>query len=332
MRTPPLTDVKKHFQMLLIGCGLFLWCARAVLLAQPPPLNTEPSTPVGSAINSIAAPASSLQSPDILSGLINLEFSNYHLTARGLNLQNQGLIVQPKLLLYWKLYAPRDQTADVNEVTLTTGLWNDVDTEPSGVQPGNWNEIDPSAGINVKFLRDWTFESPFTAFISETDSYPTTWNWDPHLSYHDHFLPNFSFNPYVEFFFEISNKSTIVFNQATSQSGCYGVLGFDPTYVVKNLPLKLELPTYLTLPSDNFYQRVDGTGGGTGLGLVSTMFKATVPLEFIPKSYGTWSVYGGVQYDYLNNPGLLDGNEFVGAANNRERNIVQFHGGLTIRF
>jgi len=296
------------------------------------PVDTEPSTPINSSINAVAAPDSSTQSPSILSGLINLEFSNYHLTPRGLNLQNQGLVAQPKLLLYWKLYAPKDQAQDVNEITLTTGVWNDVDTEQSGVRPGNWNEIDPSAGLNVKFLRDWTFESPFTAFMSETHSFPTCWNWDPRLTYHDHFISDFSFNPYIEFFYEISNKSTIAFDRSKAPSGYYGAVGFDPTYAFKDIPLKLELPTYMTLPSDHFYQQRNGAGGGTGVGLISTMFKATVPLEFISKSYGDWSVYAGVQYDYLNNPGLLAGNQFDGAAHSRERNMVQYHAGITIRF
>jgi hypothetical protein len=310
---------------------LFLFSGTWVLAAQNP-LNTQPSTPVNSPVNSIAAPESSATSPSILSGLLNLEFSDHHLTPRGVDLQQRGLVAQPKLLLYWKLYAPRDQKADLNEISLTTGVWNDVDTVQSGVRPSNWNEIDPSAGINVKFLRDWTFESPFTAFMSESHSYPTTWNWDPRLTYHDHFIPHFSFNAYVEFFDELYNKSTVVFDQSKTQSGYYGALGFDPTYVFQGIPLKLELPSYLTIPSNEFYQKADGSPGGSGLGLISTMFKATVPLEFISKSYGVWSVYAGVQYDYLNNPGLLDGNQLLTSSPVRDRSIVQYHAGLTIHF
>jgi len=306
-------------------------CGSSALAGQAP-LSTLPSTPVNSAVNSIAAPTSSIESPGILSGLLNLEFSNYHLTPRGLNLQDRGLVSQPKLLLYWKLYGNRDPKADVNEVTLTTGVWNDVDTVQSGVRPSNWNEIDPSFGINVKFLRDWTFESPFTAFMSEAHCYPTTWNWDPRLTYHDHFLPDFSFNPYVEFFDELFNKSTVVFDWNTAQPGYYGVIGFDPTYVFRDIPLKLELPSNINLVSNDYYQRSNGTGGGSGFGLISTMLKATVPLEFMPKNYGQWSVYAAVQYDYLNNPGLLDGNQALQTTSNRQRSYVVFHGGLTIRF
>jgi len=284
--------VKTLYLTCCFGLVLISGCGASAQVSQTP-LTTLPSTPVNSPISSIAAPASSLKSSSILTGLLNFEFSNYHLTARGLNLQDRGLISQPKLLLYWRLYGNRDPKTDLNEVTLTTGVWNDVDTVQSGVHPSNWNEIDPSAGINVRFLRDWSLESPFTAFMSESHSYPTTWNWEPHLTYHDHFLRDFSFNPYVGLFDELYNKSTVVFNPATAQSGYYGILGFDPTYIFRDIPLKLELPTYLTLTSNDFYQRSAGTGGGNGLGLVATTFKATVPLEFIPSDCGTWSVYAG---------------------------------------
>jgi hypothetical protein len=270
---------------------------------------------------------------EIVHGLINLDFTDHHLTSRGINLENKGLVTQQLLRLDWELYKPKPATDQVfNELTLTTSLWNDIDTHRSGVDPGNWNEIDPAIGPNVKFLKDWTLESPFIAFVSETGSYPTCWAWDPKLTYHDHFVKNFSINPYVEFFDELQNKITVVLGPAQSHESYYGVVGMDPTYSFEKIPLKLELPTYATIPGENFYQRANGSGGGTDLGLFSTMFKATVPLNGISPAYGKWSVYAGVQYDYLNNPGLLDGNQIAGAAQSRERNIVVFHGGITFRF
>jgi len=270
---------------------------------------------------------------DIVHGLINLDFTDHHLTSRGINLQNEGLVTQQLLRLDWELYHPQPAPdLTINEVTLTTAPWNDIDTHQSGVDPGNWNEIDPTIGPNMKFLKDWTFESPFTAFVSETSSYPTCWAWDPRLTYHDHFIKNFSINPYVEFFDELDNKITVVLVPAQSQKSYYGAVGMDPTYAFQQIPLKVELPTYFTIPGENFYQRADGSGGGTDVGLFSTTLKATVPLDCISPSYGKWSVYVAVQYDYLNNPGLLDGNQIVGADHSRKRSIVVFHGGITFRF
>jgi hypothetical protein len=270
---------------------------------------------------------------DFVHGLINLEFSDYHLTPRGINLQDKGLIFQPLVRLDWNLYKPKLATNQiVNAATLTTAVWNDLDTVRSGVDPGHWNEIDFIVGPNAVLFNDWSLESPFIAFKSETGSYPTCWAWDPRLTYHDHFLNNFSLNPYVEFFDELKNKITVVLVPAESESSFYFAFGMDPTYGFQKIPLKLELPTYILVPGRNFYQREDGSGGGTDLGLFATMFKVTVPLNFIGRSYGKWSIYTGVQYDYLNNPGLLDGNEVAGAAHSRERNLVVFHGGITVRF
>lgn len=269
---------------------------------------------------------------DFVHGLVNLEFSNYHLTPRGINLQDRGLIFQPLVRLDWNLYKAAPTNALINDGYVTTAVWNDLDTARSGVQPGHWNEIDFTVGPNVKFLNDWTLESPFTAFRSETESFETCWAWDPRLTYHDHFIKNFALNPYVEFFDELHEKITVVLVPSKSQSSYYGVLGLDPTYEFETLPLKLELPSYILIPGKNFYQREDGSGGGTDIGLWATTFKATIPLNFIRPSYGKWSVYAGVQYDYLNNPGLLDGNEIVSGAHSRQRCIIVYHGGMTLRF
>jgi len=319
--------LRQHFLHILLLLFAFAGFSALDAATITPSGEKSPSSP------NALAPTTNAEPEHLVHGLINLEFADHHLTPRGINLQDKGLISQPLLRLDWDLYklAP---TADktINEVTLTTALWNDIDTDRSGVKPGNWNEIDPTIGPNIRFLRDWTLESPFTAFVSETSSFPTCWAWDPRLTYHDHFIKNFSINPYIEFFDELQNKITVVLVPARSERSYYGVIGMDPTYAFQQIPLKLELPTYITIPGENFYQRKDGSGGGIDVGLFTTMFKATVPLDFISSSFGKWSVYAGVQYDYLNNPGLLDGNEIAGAAQNRERSIVVFHGGITFRF
>jgi len=274
-----------------------------------------------------------IASQDFVHGQLNLEFSDDYLTSRGILLQNRGLVTQQYLRLDWNLYPlNRETNRFINEAYLMTALWNDVDTVPGGVDPGSWNEIDFIAGPGAKLFDDWTLESPIFAFKSETGSYPTCWAWDPRLTYHDHFAKNFSLNPYAEFFDELRGKITVVMVPAQSQSSYYGVLGLDPTYVFPTLPLKFELPSYIIIPAKNFYQRENGSGGGADIALMTTMFKVTVPLGLIQPSCGKWSVYAGVQYDRLNNPGLLDGNEIAGAAHDRERNLVVFHTGMTVHF
>lgn len=281
----------------------------------------------------IKALSKTILDQDVVHGTLNLNFSDHHLTPRGLNLNSHGVIFQPLLKLDWNLYKPDPSPEQaINAVTFTTGIWNEIDSYRRGKYPGNWSEVDSILGPNVEFLKDWKFESPFITFVSETGTFRNCWAWNPKLTYHDHLFKNFSINPYIEFFDELENKVTCVFNRAKSQESYYGVLGLDPTYVFEDLPLKLDAPTYCTIPGEDFYQRKNGTGGGSGLGLFTTMLKATVPLKFIPEDYGKWSFYAGVQYYYLNNPGLLDGNQFKGADKSRERNLMAFHTGLTLRF
>ena len=288
------------------------------------------------------APAPPLEAPpqSLIHGLINLELSNAYITPRGLDVQNKGLVIQPLFLLFFDLYSSKQ--GPINDVSFTIGDWNSVHTAiaGSGPHPGHWNETDPLTGITIKFLNDLQFDAFYTAFVSQVDAFKTSQNLDLKLTYHDKFLSNkvakglsigLAINPYFEFFLETSNKATVMLNESTSSRGYYFQVGVDPTFAFANFPLTLELPTYVNFPSDNFYQNFAGKGSVSTLGLVTTEFKGTVPLKFIPKGYGNWSVYAGVQYYYLINHGLLDENQVL-ATSERKRSLWQVHGGLTLVF
>ncbi len=284
------------------------------------------------------APPPPLEAPPVslIHGLINLEFSNAYITPRGLDVQNKGLVIQPLFLLFFDLYSSKE--GPINDVSLTLGDWNSVHTAivGSGPKPGHWNETDPLSGLTIKFLKDFQLDAFYTAFVSQVDAFKTSQNLDLKLTYHDKFIGNrwvkgFSLNPYVELFVETSEKATVVLDQATSKRGYYFQVGADPTYAFANIPLTLELPTYVNFPSHDFYQNFAGQGSVSTIGLVSTELKGTVPLTFIPKGYGNWSVYAGVQYYYLVNRGLVDGNEVL-ATSEPKKSLWQVHGGLTLVF
>jgi hypothetical protein len=286
--------------------------------------------------STVQAPPLEAPPLSLIHGLINLEFSNAYITPRGLDVQNKGLVLQPLFLLFFDLYSPKENF--INDVSLTIGDWNSVHTAiaGSGPHPGHWNETDPLVGLTVKFFKDLQFDAFYTAFVSQVDAFKTSQNLDLKLTYHDKILNDklvkgLSINPYFEMFIETSNKATVVLDSATSQRGYYFQLGVDPTYGFENFPLTIELPTYVNFPSDNFYQNFAGKGSVSTVGLFTTELKGTVPLKFIPKGYGNWSVYAGVQYYYLINQGLLDGNQVL-ATSERKHSLWQVHGGLTIVF
>jgi hypothetical protein len=263
--------------------------------------------------------------------LIVNEFSDHYITPRGLNVENQGLVWQPLVLVFLNLYQAK--SGFLTDVTLTGGVWNSVHSRRSGFEPSNHNELDPIAGIGFKFFSQLSFDATWTAFESETNSYDTSQNLSLKLTWNDKlFGDSFSINPYVEYWRELDNKDTVVFDGSRSDESYYFSVGINPTYKFKNLPLELSALTYVNIVDNDFYQRFDGSPGGGGAAVFSTQLKATVPLKFIPKQYGFWSIYAGFQYYHLDNAGLLDGNQALNADSRRAHSLYQWHGGLTVFF
>jgi hypothetical protein len=142
----------------------------------------------------------------------------------------------------------------------------------------------------------------------------------------------FSINPYVEFFDELSNKATVTFDPSTSTEGYYFAIGIDPTYKFDPFPLTVEIPSFVNIVSSDFYQKFDGSNGGSGAAVVSTGIKFSTPLKFIPKSYGSWTAYAGYEFYWLNNQGLLDGNVALTGKSYEEHTLSRFYGGISVFF
>ena len=162
-----------------------------------------------------------------------------------------------------------------------------------------------------------------------TDFYPTSHHLELKIRFDDSKLMggDFSINPYVAHWHELEDKATVAFNPATSEESFYFTVGVIPTFKMGSV--KLVFPTYINLVGNDFYQQFDGSPGGAGLAVFGTEIKASVPLTFIPKEYGFWTAYAGVKYYHLENDGLLDGNQVL-ADSSREKDLIQFHGGLSI--
>lgn len=269
--------------------------------------------------------------PSPFHALLKLDVSGDYITPRGLHIENQGLVFQPLFLFFSTLYSNPD--GFINDATLTLGVWSSIHTRASGRDPGNWNEFDPIAGLGIKFADYWKFDINYTGFESMTRSFETSHHLELKLSLDDAAITGsktFSINPYIAFWKELKNKATVVFNPGTSETSYYFTIGMTPTVVLPKF--KLEFPTFVNIVGDDFYQKIDGTSGGSGAAIFRTGVQATVPLNFMPKHMGSWSLYAGVKYYHLNNPGVLDGNTVLGADGSRERNLVQFHGGVSIFF
>ncbi|MEO5713403.1 MAG: hypothetical protein ABIT37_07930 [Luteolibacter sp.] len=264
-----------------------------------------------------------------LNMLLQLDVSDHYITPRGLDVEDDGVVFQPLVLLFANLYS--SESSFVSSVDLTAGVWSSfhTETEGSGPDPSHWNEFDPILGLSYKFADYFKFETNYTAFKSMTDAYPLSHHLELKLSFDDSkWMGAFTLNPYVAYWRELNDKATVAFDPSRAPESYYFTLGINPS--VKLGSAKLEFPTFMNIVGDHFYQKLDGSAGGSGVAVISTGVKASVPLKFIPQEYGFWTWYAGVKYYHLDNDGLEDGNKY--AFGNPDSDLVQFNTGLTIFF
>lgn len=310
----------KEIQSLPIRSALAGLALAALLAAAPSSLSA--GTPSTKAVIETKAPEPWLHA------LLQLDLSDHYITPRGLNVENEGLIFQPLFLVFANLYS--DPNAFLSDISLTAGVWSSFHTHESGKDPGHWNEWDPILGLSFKFAENWKLDTTFTCFDSMVDSYPTSTHFEAKLFYDDSkLLGNFALHPWVAFWQELDEKATVTFNPETSEQSFYFTIGVDPSFKVGSV--KFEFPTYINLVGEDFYQQFDGSGGGSGLAVFCTEVKASVPLTFVPKDLGSWTLYAGVKYYHLDNAGLEDGNSVL-TPNEHKQDLVQFHGGIAIFF
>ena len=299
-----LVDNKKFRTRL--ACGL-LALVLAACLARP----TLAQNTLGSRVN----------------GLVSFDISDHYITPRGLNVEDKGVVLQPLTLLFWKLKG--NGQGALTDVTLTTGMWNSFHSHASGAEPTRWNELDPILGLTFTFKNRMKVDVFTTSFYTPTDSYPTSTHLDLKLSYNDKWSEHFSVNPYFQHWTELNNKATVVFDPATSEEGTYVAIGATPTFNIGKA--KIEIDTVANFASSDFYQKFDGSEGGSGFALFSTYPKVSVPLKFMGANYGAWTAYAGVAYFHLHNEGLLDGNQVL-ANPERQRNLARVRAGVSIFF
>ena len=91
-------------------------------------------------------------------------------------------------------------------------------------------------------------------WVSPINAFPSASHIELRLGYSDSFLKglwDLSINPYVNFFVELMNKTANA--NPNDDESFYFELGMVPKYVFAGYPLSIELPTYITLPGDNYY-------------------------------------------------------------------------------
>lgn len=213
--------------------------------------------------------------------------------SRGLVLNSKGVIAQPYLDLYFKLY---EGTGFINKITFNFGLWSDINSFVQNQRSTlrNWYEFDYTPGISVTFAKNFTFTASYFEFDSPGQDFSTARSINLNLAYDDtDLLGAFALHPHVTVLGELPAPGAA----GLAPGGWYYEIGIAPSYTFAKksaYPVTFSVPVTTGLGSSNFY-------GVDNFGYMSAGAQLAVPLAFVPSCYGTWTFSGGYTYYYLGN-------------------------------
>lgn len=206
--------------------------------------------------------------------------------SRGVVNENQGVIAQPYLDLYFKLYSG---DGFVNKVSLNLGIWSSINSNKTFASPGTslaaWYEFDWTPALAITFAKNFTLTTTWYDF-DFVSSGGRTGGLGGTLAYDDtDLLGGFALHPHVT---AIKCMIGNFVGVPGGDHGWYYEAGIAPSFVIGKggtYPLTVTLPLTVGLGSETY--------NGDDYGFFSAGITASVPLAFVPSCYGSWAVTGG---------------------------------------
>jgi hypothetical protein len=253
-------------------------------------------------------------------GFLDLRVATGYLTPRGLQVENQGVVVQPLAGLVFNLYD--NPQGPFNSLSFIAGIWSSVHSHHPSADI--WNECDLFAGFEARVFDKWTVSVTdmiwtFPDVSNKAEADPNTeYNIEFKLAYDDtEYLKDFALHPYASLFWNYAGDSPVVLGHRTF----YVELGIAPSYTLKaipDLPVTFTFPVYVQVGDSSFWGS-SSSGDRSNVGLFSAGVKASVPLTFIPKDFGNWNAYVGVTYIHTCNEALTEASQITGGGYTHER-------------
>jgi hypothetical protein len=216
---------------------------------------------------------------------------------RGIAQEQSGANFQPYGSLSFKLI---ENAGPLTALTATPGFWNNWHagggTLVDPVDPKFWYESDLIFTLAATLWENVTMGLTYTVYTSPNDSFGTVQELALGVSLNDSkWLGAFALNPSLLVAGEVSGQA-----DAGSARGVYLQLGINPGYTVapqSAYPLTISVPVTLGLSGHKYYEF--GTTENPAFGYVQFGPVFAVPLAFIPKSFGTWTVKGAAEFLFL---------------------------------
>jgi hypothetical protein len=214
---------------------------------------------------------------------------------RGINQEDAGFIAQPFGDVTFKLY---DGGEGLNSVSAKVGIWNSFQSQSPGDEddPKSWYEADLYAGLTFGFFDKWESSAIYTAYTSPNNSFDSVQEIAFGLSFDDSdLLGALALSPHILLAVEVQGAAD------GTDSGVYLELGIQPGLTLiesEDYPVTLSFPMKLGLSLDDYYQDPN-TGDDDTFGYFDLGIMGSVPLAFIPASYGAWEMHAGVHFLFL---------------------------------
>jgi hypothetical protein len=225
-----------------------------------------------------------------LSGGIDFPTDYYF---RGIIQETRDYIIQPYGDLTFKLW---DGVPAFSNLALTIGTWNSLHGGPTGIEGPNtdpkiWYESDFYTKVGWTMFENFSAGIIYTAYMSPNDFFGTVQELAFSLGFDDSkLLGPFSLKPNVLFAFEVKGQA-----DAGAHKGIYMQAGITPSYTFLEksaYPITLSIPLLVGLSVDEYYEF--GTGNDSTFGYFQGGVGLSVPLAFIPASFGSWQIKTGV--------------------------------------
>jgi hypothetical protein len=216
---------------------------------------------------------------------VNLEL-NSHFVSYGLDVWGAGRSWGSKSTLNPSI----EFEFDFNYVSVVFGTWWDVNDNAASSIGGDLQEIDVWVGASFDY-EGFTFGVMYQAWMYGGGTEKIL---DISVAYDDSELwgGDFALNPSVVFHKRLAS-SNIDAPPSGSENGWVIELGIEPEFEIishETYPVTLAVPVALGLfPEKGFHgTQSNGRTTKTGYGYFSIGANLTVPLSFVPASYGAW--------------------------------------------
>lgn len=258
------------------------------------------------------------EAPAVNNGAISLSAGIDFTTAyffRGILQEKHGVIAQPYAEIDGNVYSG---DGFIKGASVDFGTWNSIHSKKTGASGTNSGsdlyETDYYGGVSLTLPKNFTLGANYYWLTSPNGAYGTVEELDTTLSYDDSgmwgdgpmgILKN-GLQPSATYAVELSGSGH---SSGGNGYGKYLQLGIDPSVEVvhsEKYPITLDVPVTVGLSVGNYYANVPNTFGETltenktfGYASVGTNF--SMPLNFVPKKYGSWSAHVGGTYMWLGN-------------------------------